>query len=274
MALVVFSSAQQDEITGYRIKKLDPLLVSKGAMRHHVAGRGVSSFQIPQFDEGTTGDYDGSDITFHDQTMSDVTLLLTEKKTSLPQVDIIDNYENQLNIITGMVDRAVVALAQVMDIYTFKTISDTTGIPAMDDYTADKASIIDQILDIGTKMDENNVPAHNRKLYVPPFVSALLTGANITLNTNSANQAVEAGRIGHFAGFSIYMSNNLPDGVATGSKIMLACFAEGGDFAQSLKHSELINREANFKTAYKTLTSYGSIISNPKCYVKCEVKRA
>jgi len=325
MAFVVTEAINQNKVADYMIKKLDTVLVSSGVMRHHNAGKGVDSFKIPGFDDGVTGDYDGSDITFNDQTMTSKPLVLDQKKYTAPQVDRIDNYENALEIVTGMVDRAVYAVAKVVDKFVFKTVADDVLVPTLPVYTVDVDTVINEILQIGLKMDENDIPEFGRELYVPPFVSTALAEANIVLNTGTAEDATRAGFVGYFGGFRILKSNNLASGttptydaldeinipkatpivvgnhagVSSGtavyengnlyvlnatdeaiaisanalvadSKIMFGSFQEGGDFAQSLQHSELINRESNFKTAYKSLTSYGAVLSNPKCYVNVE----
>ncbi len=271
MAFDVTASVDQDKVADYMVKHLPTALVSYGLMRHHTAGRGVDSFKIPKFNKGTVGTYTGADITFNDYTMDSEPLVLDQKKYSAPTVDIIDKYENHMNLVTGMVDMAIEAVAEDTDKYMFQTVADKVGVVEHTAYTIETSTIIRHILDMGVALSKNNVPRNGRKLFVPYEYSSILAEKNIGLTTNSANEGVRTGSIGHFGGFEIFETNNLADGVAVGSKVMIACSPEGGDFAQSLQHAEILNLPNNFRTAYKTLTSYGSTISNTKCYIKCDV---
>lgn len=272
MAFEITAAVSQEDVASYFIKKLDTALVAKYAMRYHIASQGADSFKIPGFDDATTGVYTGLDITIEDQTMSEAILLLDQKPYFAIQVDKVDTYENAVNIVTGALDRGAYAVQKVIDAFVFNVLATEADIPEIPTVVVDADNVIKTILNLGLQLDDNDVAEWGRVLFVPPFFATALAEANITLNTGSAEEATRRGWVGIFGGFQIYKTNQLTDGVETGSKVVIAGIPDGGDFAQSLKTASTVAMEKNFKDLVKGLNSNGAVVSEPNCYVKLDAQ--
>jgi hypothetical protein len=74
-----------------------------------------------------------------------------------------------------------------------------------------KTTVAAWISSIGVAMTNNKCPRRGRKLAVAPEISALISAANLELNTSTAEEAAKEGFVGRFGGFDIFETINLAD---------------------------------------------------------------
>ena len=90
---------------------------------------------------------------------------------------------------------------------------------AVDATTPTKATIYDQIVALGTKLDEADVPADGRWLILSPAAYAMLVSSdNFVKKGDISQELVMAGAVGECNGFAVFKSNNIPT-TSAGKKV-------------------------------------------------------
>lgn len=131
-----------------------------------------------------------------------------------------------------------------------------------------KTNVIDYIVDLGTVMDEANVPETGRKLVVPAWFAgqikksdlkdASLTGDSVSIARN--------GRLGTIDRFEVYLSNLLPK---TGANhYIFALHPKALTFATQLTKTETLRAESTFGTLMRGLLVYGRAVIQPDLLVE------
>ena len=124
------------------------------------------------------------------------------------------------------------------------------------------ANAIDAIVDLGTTLDEQNIPETGRWLVVPAWLAGMIkksdlrdasiTGDNVSLLRN--------GRIGMIDRFTLYSSNLLPtvtEGAAKATRIF-AGHPHGLTYAAQINNVETMRSEQTFGTILRGLTVFGA----------------
>ena len=136
----------------------------------------------------------------------------------------------------------------------------TTGTP----FAITKTNVLEYIVDIGTVLDEANVPESDRYIVIPAkmagmikksdFKSALVTGDNVSILRN--------GQLGMIDRFTVYMSHNLS---VTSSKFsIIAGHKMGFTFASQMTNMETIRSESTFGNVIRGLQVYGYKVVKPE----------
>ncbi len=130
--------------------------------------------------------------------------------------EIIDGYDAAAvpdGLVADRLDEAGYALALVLDTDGAQTLveSGTT----MDDTTAlDKDTVYGSIVDARTQMTKAGVPVSGRYVIVSPDTMALLLKSDEFIRASQLGDAViQTGAVGQIAGFLVFESANLGDGV-------------------------------------------------------------
>lgn len=137
-----------------------------------------------------------------------------------------------------------------------------------------KTNVIDYIVDLGTVMDEANVPETGRKLVIPAWMAgtikksdlkdASLTGDSVSIARN--------GRLGMIDRFEVYLSNLLPK---TGANhYVFAIHPKALTFATQLTKTETLRAESTFGTLMRGLLVYGRAVIQPDLLVEGVVVKA
>ena len=100
----------------------------------------------------------------------------------------------------------------------------------------------------------------------PCLVSWLILKDNRFVgNGTDYNKAIlEGGEVGKGAGFTVYVSNNVPNTTKTKYKI-IAGTEEAGSYAEQILKTEAYRPEKRFSDAVKGLHVYGAKIFQSKC---------
>lgn len=114
------------------------------------------------------------------------------------------------------------------------------------------------IIDLATAMDEANVPTMGRWLVITPAVKAELIKALPTISTgeNTFNVA-RANFVGEYAGFQIFVSNNVVKKAVTGEHLCLAGVAQSGAIALQIEKVRALQDPTSFAEKVEGLTVFG-----------------
>jgi hypothetical protein len=123
-------------------------------------------------------------------------------------------------------------------------------------------NILNYIVDMGTVLDEQNVPETGRWLVIPPWAAGLIKKSDLR-NASISGDGVTLlrnGRLGMIDRFTIYSSNLLPtsvEGTATAWHIF-AGHQHGLTFASQLSKLQTIVSESSFSQILRGLMVYGA----------------
>ncbi|MEF4262401.1 hypothetical protein U9Z10_23485, partial [Escherichia coli] len=120
-----------------------------------------------------------------------------------------------------------------------------------------KANVIDYLVDMGTVMDEANVPETGRKLVIPAWMAGLIKKSDLkdaSLSGDSVSIA-RNGRLGMIDRFELYVSNLLPKTRA--NHYVFAIHPKALSFATQLTKTESLRAESTFGNIMRGLMVYG-----------------
>jgi hypothetical protein len=124
------------------------------------------------------------------------------------------------------------------------------------------ATVLNYIVDLGTVLDEQNIPETGRWLVVPPWVCGMIKKSDLRNASISGDgtSLLRNGRLGMIDRFTIYSSNLLPtavEGSATATR-MFAGHPHGLTFASQISKVQTLTSESSFSTLLRGLQVYGS----------------
>ena len=162
------------------------------------------------------------------------------------------------------------------DVYTDVPADNQIAAPATG-VQVTKANVLDYIVDMGTKLDEANVPESGRWLVLPPWICGLIKKSELkdASLAGDGTSILRNGRMGMIDRFMLYSSNNLaavthdagtPGDDSDDYKIW-QCMAGTKDFtsfaSQFIKH-ESLTLENHFGTGHRGLQVYGFKVTKPE----------
>lgn len=129
----------------------------------------------------------------------------------------------------------------------------TTGSPV----AISKTTVLDYIVDMGTVLDEANVPESNRFLVIPAKVAGHIKKSDLkdASLAGDGTSIMRNGRIGMIDRFTVYMSHNLP--VSSGKFDIFAGHKMGFTFASQMTNMETIKSTTTFGHIIRGLQVYG-----------------
>jgi hypothetical protein len=132
--------------------------------------------------------------------------------------------------------------------------------------TAAKA-VVDHIVDMGTVLDEQNVPEQGRWLVIPPMVANRIKKSDLKqVNfTGDDTSPIRNGKLGMIDRFTLYVSNNLPK---SGTELtIMAGTRDAISFASQLTKVETLRSTATFGDIVRGLNVYGYLVTKPEALV-------
>ncbi len=134
----------------------------------------------------------------------------------------------------------------------------STGAP----YVVTPTTVLNAIVDMGTVLDEQNIPETGRWLVIPPWFAGMIKKSELRNASLSGDgtSLMRNGRLGMIDRFTLYASNLLPT-VTDGSDTVTRMFAghpHGLSFASQMSNVETIRSESAFGTLLRGLQVYGS----------------
>lgn len=236
--------------------------------------------KINMLGDVTVGNYvKGVDMAAPQQ-LSDasLSLVIDQAKYFNFVIDDIDKRQASANLMDEATDRAGYAVASVADQFTSGMYTDidpanwigndTTPITG---FNVSSTKAYDQLVDLGTKLTNNDTPFQGRWVVIPPWYAGYLQkDARFTSFGTQANRqqleqgivAAENGYVGQAAGFNVYMSNNVPN-VASAKYKIIAGHKFAWTFANQITETEAYRPERQFGDALKGLQVFGAKVIRP-----------
>lgn len=145
-----------------------------------------------------------------------------------------------------------------------------TGTP----FAMSKTNVIDLIVDMGTVLDEANVPESDRFLVIPAKMAGLIKKSDLkdASLTGDSVTPLRNGRLGMIDRFTLYTSHNLFS--AGGETSLLAGHKMGFTFASQMTNMETLRAESTFGDIIRGLQVYGYKVVKPSALATAVVSYA
>jgi hypothetical protein len=121
--------------------------------------------------------------------------------------------------------------------------------------------IMSLLVDLGTVLDEQNIPETGRWCILPSWAVGMLLKSDVRRadEMGDSTSAYRNGKVGMLARFTIYQSNLLPTAAETGKTAtwFFAGHSHGLTFASQLTEMEVLRVESTFGTLMRGLQVYG-----------------
>jgi len=161
----------------------------------------------------------GTALTAQDISATSDTLTVNKIKALLIYVDNVDKIQNKWSAAEAWSSEAVTRISNQIDadcLFEVYNASDTVDYNDLDSNQSAGASIVltvSNVLNLFTvtarKLDVANVPAENRFFVISPQVRQILLTYIAGRESILGDRTGEAGMIGKFMGFDLYLSNNV-----------------------------------------------------------------
>jgi hypothetical protein len=202
-------------------------------------------------------------------------LTITQAKAFNFQVDDVDKLQQQPKVMDTALARAAYKLADTSDQYlasvlyngcTLNTIGTLMNPIVAPTPTAGSSGAYEQLVDLGTLLDQQNVPTDGRWVVIPPWYHGVLV-KDSRFVSYAAIDVLYNRQVGEAAGFAVLVSNNVPAVAApngasntTTRNIVLAGHQMAGTYAEQINQVEAFRPERRFGDAVKGLHLYGGTV--------------
>lgn len=232
----------------------------------------------------TTFDYTKDSDMPTPEALTDAAQLLTIEKSKGFNfaVDDIDRAQGNPAVMDEAMREAAYALRNVADSYAAGKYTDVAAgnfigsdaAPKDDLGTTGKA--YEYLVDLGTLLDESDVPSDGRWTVVPPWYHGLLLKDDrfVKAGTGASDAVLRNGQVGEAAGFAILKSNNVPSTTSTTAFKVLAGHSMAWTFAEQINQVEGYRPERRFADAVKGLHLYGAKVVRPNAIAVLIANRA
>lgn len=152
----------------------------------------------------------------------------------------------------------------------------TSGAPltVTKDGAGGTTAVVDLIVDIGTVLDEANVPEGDRFLVIPARMAGLIKKSELkdASLTGDGVTPIRNGRLGMIDRFTLYVSHNL--NVASGRTSLVAGHKMGFTFASQMTEMETLRAQSTFGNIVRGLQVYGYKVVKPEALAQAVVQFA
>lgn len=196
------------------------------------------------------------------------TLTIDQSKYFNFQVDDLDKAQTNPKVMQQAMVEAAYALRNTADKYVANkmyTAADAANLIGNDTTAVvpTKNDAYDYLVDLGTKLDEANVPEEGRWVILPPWYYGLLEKDERFLHATAAgDEILRNGVIGRAAGLTVMKSNNTPNTAGAKYKIV-AGHAMAFSYAEQINDVEAYRPQLRFADAIKGLHLYGGKTMRP-----------
>lgn len=239
------------------------------------------SVKITSVNRPTIGTYTPhTDITVEDIDDATRALIIDQAKYFAFELDDVEKAQSVSGgaIMAQATDEAGYGLRDVLDAYVLTQIAAGVSAAAPDNSIAEAtiataSAAYDRLVDMAVLLDNSNVPSEGRWAVVTPaFHGWLLKDSRFVGAGDAAGAATRAnGMVGGAAGFTIYKSNNLPDGPGAGAgKNLLAGYNGATTLAEQIVSVEAARMEKRFADMVKGLHVYGVKVTRAEALVSAD----
>lgn len=219
------------------------------------------------------GDYFMVVIDDVDKLQSDIKLMDEWSKDASEQMKIVIDRNVLTDILPDIsaLNRGATAGAQSA---SFNLGVAGTPVTLSKDGAGATTSVTDFVVDLGTVLDEANVPESDRFLVIPAKMAGIIKKSDLKDASITGDNAsvMRNGRIGMIDRFTLYTSHNLY--VSGTETSIIAGHKKGLTFASQLTNVETLRAESTFGDLMRGLQVYGYKVVKPEALAKAVVSFA
>ena len=132
-------------------------------------------------------------------------------------------------------------------------------------------AVVDLIVDMGTVLDEANVPESDRFIVIPAKMAGIIKKSELkdASLTGDGVTPLRNGRLGMIDRFTIYVSHNL--NVSSGKTSIIAGHKMGFTFASQMTEMETLRAQSTFGNIVRGLQVYGYKVVKPTALTQAVV---
>ena len=203
---------------------------------------------------------ENQDIQYQDVADEMVTLFINKAKGFAVRVGDIDKAQSNIPILNELTTDASYQTKIAIEKDFFSVVYAQAG-NALAQTNIDNTTALNWIIDAEVQLEQNNIPADQRWVVIPPKVGGWLQkgdlkNASITGDPESiARKNLNNGRLGMIGGMTVYVSNNLT--TAGGVTQCLAGHKSAVTFANQIVNVENLRLQTKFGDAVRGLNVYG-----------------
>lgn len=147
-----------------------------------------------------------------------------------------------------------------------------TGTPAL----VDETNILDYIVDMGSVLDEQSVPATERYLVLPPLLCGMIKKSDLKDASLSGDgtSMLRNGRLGTIDRFMLYVSNQLATAVSGTEHNVIAGHKSAITFASQMTENETLKNPDDFGDLMRGLQVYGYKVIKSESLIHFVAKKA
>lgn len=206
------------------------------------------------------GDYTvNGDISYQALQDDRIELLIDKAKYYAFKVDDVDKAQSDIQVINEATTDASEQMKITIDSQVLGNVyADATT--AMTSQQVTKVNVLDLIVDVGTKLDELNIPETGRWLVLPPWIAGMIKKSDLKDASLSGDgtSIMRNGRLGMIDRFTLYSSNNLAGSDTVGTpRHVLAGTKHAITFASQYVKTETVRLQNTFGDAIRGLNVYG-----------------
>lgn len=226
----------------------------------------------------------GQGLNYERPTTSDVELDIDKGHYYAFAVNDVEKVQSDLSYVEKWTDDAGQQMAKTIDSGILSNIyseadSDNSGVAAGADSknidlgvtgtpeAVDKTNILDYIVDMGTVLDEQNVPDTARWQIMPPIFCGMVKKSDLkdASLAGDGTSILRNGRIGAIDRFTIYRSNNIAkNGTTPEEWNMIFGHPSCLTFASQIVEHETLKNQDDFGDLIRGLQVYGYKVVNGK----------
>lgn len=208
----------------------------------------------------TVGDYTvNGTISYQDLQDDKIELLIDKAKYYAFKVDDVDKAQSDIRIINECTSDASEQMAITVDAQVLGNVyADATT--AMTSQQVTKVNVLDWIVDMGTELDELNIPTEGRWLVIPPWIAGMIKKSDLkdASITGDGTSIMRNGRLGMIDRFTLYVSNNLTGSDTVGvPRHCIAGTKHAIAFASQYVKTETLRLQNTFGDAIRGMKVYG-----------------
>ena len=218
----------------------------------------------------TIGNYTAhTDITVEDVDDADTILIINQSKYFAFEVDDVEKRQARGDVLNEQARKAGYLLKDAADQHIAGLMAagvDAGNLIAEQTVSVAANKAYEILVNLGVKLDEDNVPSDGRWVVVTPAFHGLLLQDSRFIAAGDAQGADVRtnGHVGRAAGFSIKVSNNAPNGPGAGAgKLIIAGYEGAVTFAEQIAKTEAARVEKRFADMVKGLHLYGGKVIRP-----------
>jgi hypothetical protein len=137
-----------------------------------------------------------------------------------------------------------------------------------------KDNILDTLVDVGTALDEANIPEEGRFVVLPPKYTNLIKKSDLkdASITGDGTSVLRNGRLGMIDRFTIYQSNLLATANAGVDHLCLAGIPKASCFASQFVKTETVRLTDTFGDGIRGLKVYGYKVVVPTALIRLKLR--